>query len=118
MTNHQVAKVIKHLKNDCSTKYISLHPRYLKLTNEISSPLTHIIDACIDKNIFPQNWKISRLSPVPKANDQKDIQITDHFPSYRYCQKYKSGLSSIKSWQKRCDFWQNKNQGIVKVIPR
>ena len=30
--------------------------------------LPSIINVWIDKNIFPQNWKIYRLSPVSKVN--------------------------------------------------
>lgn len=74
MTYHHLAKAIKYLRNDCSTGYGNLPAKRLKLTvSEIPSPLTYVINACIDKNIFPQNWKIYRLSPVPKENDPKGI---------------------------------------------
>ena len=41
--------------------------------NEISSPLTPIINVCFYENIFARNWEISRLSPVPNVNNPKYI---------------------------------------------
>ena len=47
----------------------------------IVSPLTHIINSCIKNNVFPQTWKIARISPIPKtdnpseSNDYRPVAI-------------------------------------------
>ena len=33
---------------------------------EIASPIVHITNSCIDKEIFPDSWKVARVSPVLK----------------------------------------------------
>jgi retron-type reverse transcriptase len=38
----------------------------------IVSPLTHIINSCIKNNIFPQTWKVSRISPIPKTDNPSE----------------------------------------------
>lgn len=66
--------LFKQLRNECLTGYDNLPAKYLKLViNEISNSLTHIINVCIDKNIFPENWKISRSSLLRKVSELKGI---------------------------------------------
>ena len=70
VTTHEVDNALKKLRNDCSTGHDQIPIKFLKPVSEyISSPLTHIINNCIDKSIFPDQWKISRVCPVPKIDN-------------------------------------------------
>ena len=42
------------------------------VTDIIAAPLTYMINTCIQSNIFPEAWKISRISPIPKAPKNND----------------------------------------------
>ena len=67
-TYDEVKKSINLLRADCSTGYDNIPTRYIKPVSEyLISPLTHIINTCIDHSIFPDDWKISRICPVPKV---------------------------------------------------
>ena len=33
----------------------------------MTSPIVHIINNSMDKEIFPDNWKIARVCPIPKV---------------------------------------------------
>ena len=70
---------MKKLKNDCSSGYDNIPIRYLKPVSEyLVSPLVHIINNSIDRNIFPDKWKIARVSPVPKID--QPIKLKDYRP--------------------------------------
>ena len=60
---------IKSLRSDCSTGHDQIPVKFIKLVaEEIASPLTHIINCCIEKEYFPLQWKIARIFPIPKTN--------------------------------------------------
>ena len=40
--------------------------------DDITSPICHIINTSIEKNIFPNQWKIFRISPIPKIKSPKE----------------------------------------------
>lgn len=64
-----VRKAILSLRNDCSTGHDQLPSKYLKLcVDEICSPVCHIINTSIIKCVFPSQWKISKISPIPKID--------------------------------------------------
>jgi len=68
-TYSDVFKAIKRIRNDCSTGNDNIPSKYLKASIEtITSPICHIINSCIENQLFPHQWKISRISPVPKVN--------------------------------------------------
>ena len=74
-----VNKAIKSIREDCSTGDDNLPSKYLKLVIEdITSPICHIINECIKRNIFPNQWKISRISPIPKIS--KPLELNDYRP--------------------------------------
>ena len=67
-TYDEVRKSINLLRSDCSTGYDNIPTKYIKPVSEyLISPLTHIINTCIEQSIFPDDWKISRICPVPKV---------------------------------------------------
>ena len=77
--------VLNHLKalcNDCSTGADLIPIRYIKsITDQICSPLTHILNSFIVKDAYPTLWKISRVVPsnkitLPtKPSDYRPISI-------------------------------------------
>ena len=73
VTYEDVRKAILSLRKDCSTGHDTLPAKYIKLcVDYITSPVCHIINECIRLCHFPDKWKISRISPVPKVNCPKD----------------------------------------------
>ena len=76
ITSENVLQVIKNLRSDCSTGADQIPTRFIKMVAEcLAVPLTSIINNCIAKAYFPKQWKIARVSPVPKidnpvSNDQ------------------------------------------------
>ena len=75
-TNYnEVYKIITNLKNDCSSGHDNIPVRYLKPVAEyITSPMVHIINTSIDQEIFPKQWKISRVCPIPKTDNPTSIK--------------------------------------------
>lgn len=63
------------IKNDCSSGFDGIPVRYLKpVVDHLASPLSYIINNAIDKNIFPEQWKIARICPIPKVNEPTKIE--------------------------------------------
>ena len=74
-----VRKVILGLRNDCSTGPDQLLAKYLKMcVDEICGPVCHIINASISKCVFPSQWKISKISPVPKIDYPAEPSDSSH----------------------------------------
>ena len=75
-TNYnEVYKFITKLKNHCSSGHDNIPVRYLKPAAEyITSPMMHIINTSIDQEIFPKQWKISRVCPIPKTDNPTSIK--------------------------------------------
>ena len=70
VNHHEVLREIKSLRSDCSTGPDQIPVKYIKMVaEEIASPLTHIINSCINLEHFPKAWKKARVSPIPKVND-------------------------------------------------
>ena len=78
-TIETVIKIIKSLRNDCSTGYDNIPVSFIKPVAEyIASPLTFIINNCIKTNTFPKQWKIAHISPIPKV--KVPITTSDYRP--------------------------------------
>ena len=51
------------------------------VADQIASPLTHIVNNCISKQLFPSQWKIARICAIPKCdpissyNDLRPVSI-------------------------------------------
>ena len=70
VTSDNVLRVIKTLRSDCSTGADQIPTCFIKLVAEcLAVPLTSIINNCIAKAYFPKQWKIARVSPVPKIDN-------------------------------------------------
>ena len=78
----EVLNEIKNLRSDCSCGPDGIPVKYIKMIAEqLASPLTHIINNCIYKQLFPSPWKIARICAIPKVqnissnNDFRPISI-------------------------------------------
>ena len=70
VTSENVLQVIKNLRLDCCTGMDQIPTPLIKLVAEcLAVPLTSIINKCIAKDYFPKQWKIARVSPVPKIDN-------------------------------------------------
>ena len=68
VTHEEVLKELKSLRNDCSSGYDNLPASLIKpIADHLASPLTHIINSGIKENIFHQQWKIGKITPIPKS---------------------------------------------------
>ena len=63
---------------------VVLTVKFLKpVAEEIASPIVHIINSSIDKEIFPDSWKVTRACPVPKIDNtikEKDFRSISILP--------------------------------------
>ena len=74
-TEEQVYKILSNLDVKKSTGYDKLSSRILKVSAmQISSFLTHLINMCIDRCIFPENLKYAEISSIYKKKDRLDQQ--------------------------------------------
>ena len=83
-TFNEVKKIILQLRNDCSSGFDNIPVKFIKpVVDEITSPVVHIINSSIDKELFPDNWKIARVCPVPKVDNplyEKDFRPISILP--------------------------------------
>ena len=62
-----VEQCLRPLRNDCSTGYDNILTMFIKPAVEfLVSPLIFVINSDITTNNFPDAWKITRTSPIPK----------------------------------------------------
>ena len=78
-TYNTILKALKKIRSDCSTGYDNIPIRYLKHVAEaLASPLTCIINNCIEKSIFPHQWKTAKIRPILKISNP--VKISDYRP--------------------------------------
>ena len=59
---------IRSLRDHCSTGPDNIPTSILKLVSDIiASPLTHIINTSIPQGNFQDQWKIAKVTPIPKV---------------------------------------------------
>ena len=67
-------KIISKLKNGKATGIHQMPNKLLKVSKElISSSLARIFNQCIQTNIFPDNFKVGRVTPIFKSSDKGDL---------------------------------------------
>ncbi len=73
---------IRTLRSDSSCGPDGIPVKFIKMVAEqLASPLTHILNNCISKQLFPSSWKIARICAIPKVetitsnNDLRPISI-------------------------------------------
>ena len=78
ITEHTTLSIIKRLKNKDSSGIDGISNNLIKHIHlEIAKPLTLIINQMINSGIFPSELKISKVTPIYKANEK------DLFSNYR-----------------------------------
>ena len=79
VTYNDIVKSLKSLRNDCSTGYDNIQVSFIKpIAEYIDSPLTFIINNLIEESKFPDQWKIARISPIPKVTNPTELK--DYLP--------------------------------------
>ena len=74
ITPIQVHKIISKLKNGKATGIHQMPNKLLKVSKKlISSSLARIFNQCIQKNIFPDDFKVGRVAPIFKSGDKEDF---------------------------------------------
>ena len=75
VTENQVEKAIKSLKNKNSSGVDFISPKVLKMAVDIiKKPLHHIINKSISEGIFPESWKESKIIPIFKKKGSKLVK--------------------------------------------
>ena len=70
VTQEEVMKVIKSLKNSKSTGIDHIDTFVMKLVaTDVVGPLTHIVNMSIAKSTFPTPWKHAKVVPLLKKGD-------------------------------------------------
>ena len=66
-TYDEVQKIILNLRSDSSIGHDNIPLKFLKpVVDQITSPIVHIINTSIGKEIFPDSCKVARVCPIPK----------------------------------------------------
>lgn len=69
VSNVEVLGAINQLKSNASGAD-GLSVQMIRLCCPVIVPfLTHIYNACIDNSVFPSNWKVATVLPLPKVNN-------------------------------------------------
>ena len=68
-TCDEVQKIILNLRNNCSSGQDNI-----PVVDQITSPIVHIINTSIDKEIFPDSWKVARVCPIPKIDNPVTVK--------------------------------------------
>ena len=78
-THNEVSKILQNMRSDSSTGHDSIPIQFLKfVADDTSLPLTNMINNSIQINVFPAQWKIGRICPIPKVRNP--IQMKDYRP--------------------------------------
>ena len=84
--------------------------------DHICSPLTHIVNTCIHKNIFPDLWKQARIQPiskVPKPQDKSDYRPISILPCFSKIFE-KIVLEQLVSYIERSSIYKDTLSGFRK----
>lgn len=75
VTPQDITKIIKNLKNKNSVGHDEICTKVIKFCNEeLSNPLSHIINLSISKGIFPDKLKITVVKPLFKKGNKFDCE--------------------------------------------
>lgn len=71
---HEMDKVIMSFENKFSTGYDDIPITVIKLAkNHLVRPLSHLINSSFISGIFPDKLKISKVKPLYKSDDRKNV---------------------------------------------
>ena len=70
----EVSTLIKNLNANCATGHDSIPASFIKPISDIITPhLVNIFNTCIDTQTYPQSFKLSRVSPIPKIDSPTSL---------------------------------------------
>ena len=70
----EVISAINNLENKTSYGCDGISNKLLKLIkNEISKPITIIVNQCLTTEIFPTAFKIAKVKPIYKKGNKSDL---------------------------------------------
>lgn len=70
----ELARVISELKTKKSTGYDGIKAEMLKeIKDEISEPLTYLVNTCFQKGCFPDILKLGIIRPIFKGGDRSEM---------------------------------------------
>lgn len=70
----EIIKIISQLKNDTSPGWDGIKVNTIKeIKNEIVKPLTHIINAIMERGVWPSVFSVGIVTPVYKSGDTKKV---------------------------------------------
>ena len=68
VSHREVLVEINALRSDCSCGPDRIPVKFIKMVaKQLASSLTHILNSCISKQLFPSAWKIARICAIPKV---------------------------------------------------
>ncbi|PNF22769.1 hypothetical protein B7P43_G06670 [Cryptotermes secundus] len=71
VTEVEIKNILKTLKSKNSTGYDGISSRILKYSiNQISKPLGHILNASLERGIFPDRMKFASVRPLHKTGEK------------------------------------------------
>lgn len=78
-TYDEIQKIILNLRNHCSSGHNNIPVKFLKpVLDQITSPIVHLINTFVDKEIFPDSWKVVHVCPTPKVDNP--VTVKDFWP--------------------------------------
>ena len=70
----EVLKILKNLKRTSAAGYDNIPPSIVKdSAEELSKPLTYLINRCLKTSTFPQTEKIAKVTPVYKSGAHSSL---------------------------------------------
>ncbi|KAJ0183168.1 hypothetical protein K1T71_001144 [Dendrolimus kikuchii] len=73
-SEQEIDSIINSLKSDSTVGWDSIPTKVLKMAkNILTVPLTHIVNLCIEKGVFPKVFKKSIIHPIFKAGDRNCV---------------------------------------------
>ncbi len=74
MTEEFIAKQLKKLDTNKAQGLDNLNPYFLKMSANIITPiLTQILNQSLKSGIFPDIWKLGKVTPLHKKGDKEDV---------------------------------------------
>ena len=77
--HNEVSKILQNMRSDSATGHDSIPIKFLKfVANDVFLPSTNKMNNSIQMNVFPAQWKISRICLISKVRNP--VQMTDYRP--------------------------------------
>ena len=79
--HNEVSKILQNMRSDSTTGHDSIPIKFLKfVADDVFLPLTNKMSNSIQINVFPAQWKKSRICLISKVRNP--VQMTDYLPTH------------------------------------